>query len=133
MKQKNLTMVKRCHPFWYKSNFFESHGLQAEIPISSMEEAEKIARNEKCCFGYYVFQQEYFIFEGKRFEAKPEKIKSVIFGQVLDIEQIKAMPHPHRQRGLLRSMEMKKQNQAIKTLTGGWLDIEKEQGAEIVL
>ncbi len=133
MKQRDLILTKRCHPFCYKSDFFESHGLQPEIPVASMDEAEKIAREDNRCFGYYVFQQEYFILKGKRFEAKPEKIKSIIFGEILNLEQIKALPNPHHQEEvLIKNMEKKKQNQAIRTRTGGWLNLEDEKDAKVV-
>lgn len=130
--ERDLFLVKRCHPLFYRGDFLENHGLEPSIPVSCMENAQKLAEADRYCFGYYVLQQEYLVVNGKRFEAKPESIKSVIFGEVFNIEQIKAMPSTHALDVLLQDMEEKRQNKSIKTRTGGWLDIEKEKDAEII-
>ena len=133
MKQRDLILVKRYHPTFYRSIFDESHGFKPEIPISSMEEAEKMAMETRSCFGFYVYQKEFVFIDGKRFTAEPEKIRSVLFAKLFSVDEIKQMSDFYKKDALLKNLAQNKQDKAIKTRTGAWLDIDEEKNAEIIV
>lgn len=114
MSKKKLTVQLRFPGFFFEET--------TEKVISSLEEAERLAKHNPNCYGYKVFEQKGLICEGECYMTQPRCIKSVLFGKVYTLEQIKEM---NDMEILISNLETDGQTSAIKLRSGTWLPIEK--------
>ncbi len=116
MKQKEFSLVKR-----YYGLFGEDKG--SEQVVVSIEAADKAAKEDRYCFGYYVNQREYVVVDGKRFYDKATKrVKNVVFGKLLTRDQVKAMDYNGKEV-ILERMTEEKTSQVFHTRTNRWIPV----------
>ena len=116
MKQIEFSLVKRHYGL-----FGEDKGK--EQVVSSIEAADKAAKEDECCFGYYVNQREYVVVDGKRFYDKESKrVKNVVFGKLLTRDQVKAMDYNGKEV-ILERMTEEKASQVFHTRTNRWIPV----------
>lgn len=116
MKQIEFSLVKRHYGL-----FGEDKGK--EQVVSSIEAADKAAKEDEYCFGYYVNQREYVVVDGKRFYDKATKrVKNVVFGKLLTRDQVKAMDYNGKEV-ILERMTEEKASQVFLTRTNRWIPV----------
>ena len=117
---KEMTVVLR-----YPGLFFEN---RIEKKVSSVKDADTVAKNDKRCNGYEVYEQEEdVVINGTTYTAEPRRIKSVIFGKIYHIDQIRKMTGVDT---LISNLESNGKKTAIKTRRGNWLF--REKGTKVV-
>lgn len=126
MKKTEFELVKRHYGLFGEYKGFEQK-------VSSIEEADKEAKEDEYCFGYYVNQREYIVVDGKRFYDKATKrVKNVVFGKLLTRQQVEAMDYNGKEV-ILERMTEEKASQVFHTRTNRWIPVESlGENAQII-